>query len=186
GYAGHRDTPASIETDALGRTIASTARNGRTDADQIITRTSYDIQGNVIAITDALGRVAFTYRFDLLKRRWRMDNIDAGRRDTICDAAGRVIEGRDSKGALTLAGFDPLRRPIRVWARDSAGGSTTLRQRTGYGDGGDPHQDDAARQAARARNLLGRILRGYDEAGLVVSGGFDFKGNLLSATRHVI
>ena len=62
----------------------------------------------------------------------------------------------------------------------------TLRQRIEYGDGGDPHQDDAARAEARSRNLLGQSLRSYDEAGLVVSGGFNFKGNPLQTMRQVI
>jgi RHS repeat-associated protein len=186
GYADHRDTPASIEVDALGRTVTAVARNGPADADRIVTRTTYDIQGNIVGITDALDRTAFGYRFDLLKRRWRMDSIDAGRRDSVPDAAGRIVEARDSKGALTLAAFDPVHRPSRVWARDSHAGAVTLRERIDYGDSGDPHQDDAARQAARARNLLGRAVRSYDEAGLIVSGGHDFKGNPLQTTRQVI
>ena len=185
-YRDHWDTPASIEVDALGRTVTATARNGPAKTDQIITRMVYDIQGNVVAITDALDRLAFTYRFDLLKRRWRMDSIDAGRRDNVTDTAGRVLEARDSKGALTLAAFDVLHRPSRVWARDNANGAVTLRQRVEYGDGGDPGQDPAARDAARSNNLLGRPALRYDEAGLVTTTTVDFKGNPLQTTRRVI
>ena len=186
GYATHWDTPASIEVDALGRAVTAVVRNGSTNADQIITRTAYDIQGNVTAFSDALGRAAFTYRFDLLKRRWRMDSTDAGRRDTVPDAAGAVVEARDSKGALTLTGYDRAHRPSRAWARNDATGPTSLRQKIEYGDAGDPEQDLATRAEAKARNLLGRPVRSYDEAGLVISGGFDFKGNPLSTTRQVI
>ena len=186
GYAGHWDTPASIEVDGLGRTVTAVARSGPGDTDRIVTRTAYDIQGNVLGITDALDRPAFGYRFDLLKRCWRMDSIDAGRRDSVPDAAGRLVEVRDSKGALTLAAFDVLHRPSRMWARDGHDGAVTLRRLVEYGDRGDPHQDDAGRQAARARNLLGRAVRAYDEAGVVVSGGHDFKGNPLQTTRQVI
>ena len=185
-YANHWDTPASIEVDALGRAVTAVARNGSTDADRIITRTAYDIQGNVTAITDALGRAAFTYRFDLLKRRWRMDSIDARRRDTVPDAAGAAVEARGSKGALTLTGYDRAHRPSRAWARNDATGPISLRQKVEYGDAGDPEQDLAARAEAKARNLLGRPVRSYDEAGLVISGGMDFKGNPLSTTRQVI
>ena len=187
GYAAHRDTPASVEVDALGRTVTTVARNGSAEADRIVTRTTYDIQGNVTAITDALDRPAASYRFDLLKRRWRMDSIDAGRRDSVPDAAGRIVEARDSKGALTLAAFDRLHRPFRLWARDGDSGATvTLRRRIDYGDAGDADQDGAARAEARARNLLGRVVRSYDEAGLAASGGYDFKGNPLQTTRQVI
>ena len=69
---------------------------------------------------------------------------------------GNAVESRDSKGALTLAAYDVLHRPIRVWARDGATGPVTLRQRIEYGDGAIPHQPAAERDAARAHNLLGR------------------------------
>ena len=115
-----------------------------------------------------------------------MDSIDAGRRDTVLDALGHPVEARDSKDALTLAAFDLLHRASRVWARDRGSGTVTLRQRIDYGDAGDPQQPAADRAAARARNLLGRVARQYDEAGLVTSIAVDFKGNRLEATRRVI
>ena len=121
-YQDHWNTPASAEVDALGRTVRAVARNGTDPADWFTTRSAYDIQGNLISVTDALGRAAFRYRFDLAKRRWRMDSIDAGRRDTVLDALGHPVETRDSKGALTLATFDLLHRPTRVWARDDGTG----------------------------------------------------------------
>jgi RHS repeat-associated protein len=185
-YAGHWNTPASIEIDALGRTVSSVARNGPTSTDWFTTRSVYDIQGNLIAITDAVGRKAFQYRFDLIKRRWRMDSIDAGRRDSIPDALGHPVEARDSKGALTLGAFDVLHRPIRVWARDDTAGPVTLRQMIEYGDGGIPDQPPAERDAARARNLLGCPTRHHDDAGLVTIAAVDFKGNVLESVRRVI
>jgi RHS repeat-associated protein len=186
-YRSHWDTPASIEVDALGRTVVATARNGSDpDADWYVTRYRRDIQGNLVGVTDALGRPAFAYRFDLAKRRWRMDSIDGGRRDTVLDALGNAVEGRDAKGALTLAALDRLQRPLRRWARDGAGGPVTLRQRVEYGDAGDPVQPPAERAAARARNLLGRAVAHYDEAGLVTVAAADFKGNVLDSARRVV
>lgn len=175
-YRDHWDTPASVEFDALGRTVVAVARNA---PEPFVTRSTYDIQGNLVAITDVLGRTAFGYRYDLAGRRWRMDSIDAGRHDTIPDAAGAPVEARDAKGALTLGAFDVLRRPIRVWARDDDAGRVTLRQRLVYGDEGD-------RAAAREHNLLGRPVEHYDEAGLVTVAEVDFKGNVLDTTRRVI
>ena len=188
-YASHWNTPASIEIDALGRTVRAVARNGppeQASTAWFTTRSAYDIQGNLLTVTDALGREAFRYSFDLAKRRWRMDSIDAGRRDTVPDALGNPIESRDSKGAVTLGAFDLLRRPARVWARDDATSAVTLRQRIDFGDGGDPGQPPADRDAARARNLLSRPVRHHDEAGLVTTDLADFKGNTLQATRRVI
>ena len=87
------------------------AQRRRPAADWHTTRSAYDIQGNLVAITDALGRVASRYAFDLVKRRWRVDSIDAGRRDIVPDVLGNPVEGRDSKGALTLQAYDRLHRP---------------------------------------------------------------------------
>jgi YD repeat-containing protein len=185
-YRDHWDTPASVEVDALGRTVRAVTRNGADPADWFTTRSSYDIQDNLILVTDALGRVAFRYHFDLARRRWRMDSIDAGRRDTVLDALGHPVETRDSKGALTLASVDLLHRPSRLWARDRSGGTVTLRQRIDYGDGGDPQQPGSDRAAARTRNLLGRSASHYDEAGLVITSEVDFKGNPLETIRRVI
>ena len=53
-YQNHWNTPASIEVDALGRTITTTARNGPAqDAATLwyVTRSAYDIQGNLVAST---------------------------------------------------------------------------------------------------------------------------------------
>jgi RHS repeat-associated protein len=186
-YRDHWNTTASTEVDALGRPVTVVARNGPDpDTDWFVTRSTYDIQGNPISLIDALGREAFRYRSDLAGRRWRMDNIDAGRRDSVLDALGNPVESRDSKGAFTIGSFDILHRPIRVWARDTAAGPATLRQRIDYGDGGDPDQPASDRAAARAHNLLGRPVAHYDEAGLVTVTDVDFKGNILDSTRQII
>jgi RHS repeat-associated protein len=186
-FSDHWNTPASIVVDALGRTVTAVARNGTNpSADWYTTRSTYDIQGNLLAITDALGRVAFRYVFDLAKRRWRMDSIDAGRRDTVPDVLGNPVEGRDAKGALTLQTYDLVRRPIRLWARDASSGPVTLRQHLEYGDDSRPNQPQSERTAARTNNLLGQLIRHHDEAGLTTITSIDFKGNVLDKFRRVI
>ncbi|WP_210570625.1 SpvB/TcaC N-terminal domain-containing protein [Streptomyces sp. GESEQ-4] len=185
-YASHWNTPSGVEIDALGRAVTAVERNGHVPADWFITCSAYDIQGNLVAITDALGREAFRYSFDLARRRWRTDSIDAGRRDTVPDALGSVVESRDSKGALILGAFDLLHRPTRVWARDDAAGPVTLRQRIDYGDAGTPAQRPVERDGARIRNLLGRAVHHWDEAGYVATVSVDFKGNAVQSTRTVI
>nr|WP_273944335.1 toxin TcdB middle/N-terminal domain-containing protein [Kutzneria chonburiensis] len=182
-FQSHWNTPSSVEVDALGRTVRAVARNG---ADLIITQQAYDITGQLLSITDGLGRVAFRYTYDLPGRRWRTTGIDGGVRDTVLDALSKPVESRDSKGALGLLGYDLVHRPIRTWARDAAGAPIGLRQRIEYGDAGRPDQPAADRAAARAANLLGRPVRQYDEAGTAVTEAVDFKGSLLRATRRVI
>ncbi|WKJ90074.1 SpvB/TcaC N-terminal domain-containing protein [Methylomonas montana] len=183
GYQAHWNTPASIVIDALGRTITATARNGADPKDWYVTRSSYDIRGNLLSVTDALGRVAFRYGYDLANRPWRTDSIDAGLRRTVLDAVGNPLEQRDSKGALTLHGYDEGNRLNRLWARDGLNQPLTLREVTIYGDRPDSGLNA---DAARLLNLLGKPYRHYDEAGLVSVPGYDFKGNPLSQTRQVL
>ena len=183
-YQNHWNTPASIVVDALGRTIQSVARNGSKPAtDWYVTSSAYDIQGNLLTITDPLGRLAFQHVYDLAKHALRVESIDAGARRTVLDAAGNPVEQRDSKGALMLHAVDVLNRPIRLWARDGDGQGITLRGRTIYGDGANSGLSSAA---AAGLNLLGRPYRQYDEAGLMVFSSYDFKGNVLEKSRQVI
>ena len=52
------------------------------------TRSTYDIRGNVLTVTDALDRVAFRYTYDLADRPWRIESIDAGLRRIVLNVAG--------------------------------------------------------------------------------------------------
>jgi RHS repeat-associated protein len=184
---GHWNTPSSVEVDAFGRAITVVARNGPDpNPDWYVSRSRHDIQGNLVAITDALGRESYRYAFDLARRRWRIDSIDGGRRDTMLDALSRAVESRDSKGALTLVAHDALRRVVRVWTRDDPLAPVTMRERIEYGDGGTADQPADQRARARAHNLLGRVVRHYDGAGLVTVEDVDFKGNVVRVARRVI
>ena len=62
-------------------------------------------------MTDALGRLAFRYVYDLSPKQsaeeegaqvLRIEQLDAGMRRVVFDAASNEIERRDSKGALIL------------------------------------------------------------------------------------
>jgi len=183
GNPTHWNTPASLVVDALGRTIMAVARNGQNPEDWFITRSSYDIQGNLLTVTDALGRVAFQHVYDLAQRPLRIENIDAGVRRTVLDALGSPIESRDSKAALILHAYDPLNRPIRLWARDAGGEAVTLREHLVYGDSPDV---GLTGDEARAANLLGKLYERYDEAGRLAIPAYDFKGNLLEKSRQAI
>ena len=182
----HHFTPSSIVIDALGRTIEAIARNGSNPSDWLRTRSAYDIRGNVLSLTDPLNRAAFRYIYDLANRPWRVESIDAGLCRIVSNVVGKEIERRDSKGALILQAYDSLHRPSRLWARDDASASITLRQRMEYGDAGVPDQIASERAAMRAKNLLGRLHRHYDEAGLTTAEAADFKDNVLDKSRRVI
>ncbi|CAN5782747.1 hypothetical protein BH18ACI4_BH18ACI4_20010 [soil metagenome] len=194
-YRHHYNTPANILTDALGRTIVTVERNRAkpvtaTSAlpaiEEVRTHSTYDIQGNLLTVTDSLNRIAFSHVYDLGKLRLRTDTIDAGTRTMVFDATGNEIERRDSKGALALRSYDILHRPGRMWARNDAVQSMTLREKLTYGDGGRSDQPAQERVASRANNSLGKPVVHKDEAGGLSVDAYDFKGNLLAKTRKVI
>jgi RHS repeat-associated protein len=189
----HHFTPSNIIVDALGRTIVAIERNrdapeGPDDPSlpsfqEFVTRSAYDIRGNLLTVTDALDRKAFEYIYDLANNALRVKNVDAGIRRTILDAVGNEIEHRDKKGALILQSYDVLHRPTRLWARDAKGEEVTLRERLIYGDGSDSGLSEAE---VRPANLLRSLFRHYDEAGLLEFEEYDFKGNVLHKNRRMI
>jgi RHS repeat-associated protein len=184
---GHRFTPASQVVDALGRVICRVERNGPSPGlDWFLTRFSYDGRGNLLSVTDPLGRTAFRHTYDLGNRALAVEIIDAGVRTSVPDALGNLVEYRDSKGSIVLRQYDRLARLVRLWARDQPGQALTLRERIEQGDGGDPAQPAADRTANRALNRLGRPAAHRDEAGLLSFERYDFTGNLLEKVRYVI
>ena len=167
-YRDHWNTPASIEVDALGRTVTAVARNGADpDTDWFVTRSTYDIQGNLSRSPTRSAARRFRYRYDLPSAAGGWTASTPAAATPSWTPLGAPSRGPGQQGRAHPGAFDALHRPIRVWARDDAAGPVTLRQRIDYGDGGDPDQPAADRAAARAQNLLGRPVAHYDEAGLV-------------------
>jgi len=175
-------TPTSVEVDAMGRPTRSVERLGQDRDAEVSTGYTYDIRSNITAVTDALGRIAFRYVYDQAGRALRTESIDAGVERVIRDATGLLAERRTSRGELDLHARDALARPLLDWARDSAAGSTTLRQELSYGD--DP-RSGLTREQARTRNCLGRLYLQRDEAGTCAFEAYDFKGNVAERVRRV-
>lgn len=182
-YQTHWNTPVSIEIDALGRQVRHTARLGPSPADWITTRSSYDLRGNLVATIDGLGRVDTRHEFDLINRKLRSEQLDAGVTRVVIDPLGGVFEQRDSKGALVLQAIAAGGRVTHRWMRNTADGAVSLRERLVYG------HDAASGIApvdARAAKLLGRLQRSYDEAGLVTIERYDFRGNPVETIRRTV
>jgi RHS repeat-associated protein len=184
---GHHFTPTHTVSDALGRVVAQVQRNGRVpQTDFHLTRSGYDLRGNLLTAVDTLGRTAFRHAYDLLNRPLLTESLDAGTRTSVLNALGNPAEYRDSKGSLVLRTYDVLNRLQGVWAQDQPAGSLTQREQVIYGDAGDPGQPTAERQAQRAQNRLGRSYQHFDEAGLLQFERYDFKGNLSVKHRRVV
>jgi RHS repeat-associated protein len=179
-FANHWNTPASHSLDSFGRTIAAITR---TSSAELITRTSYDIDGHPLTVTDPLGRLCADTVYDLTGQPWRSWLLDAGTTHTVRDATGAPVERRDDKAALTLTAYDLAHRPRYGWAADRSG-TPTLRVVTVYGD--DPADAGLSVDQALTLNARGRVVLTLDEAGQLVTGGYDIDGNPTSTTRRII
>ena len=76
GLVIHWNTPSSDLVDPLGRVIEHIERTATTMPSS--PADAYDIDGNLLQVTDALGRVASLQVYDLRGRPWRQQVIDAG------------------------------------------------------------------------------------------------------------
>jgi len=173
----HWNTPSSALQDALGRVVASTERT--TANKEQMTESHYDIDGNLLDVTDPLGRRVSYACYDALKRVWRTELLDAGVTRSVLDPLGGALEQRDSKDALALTDFDELHRQRRHWARDRPIDLPTLHEVAVYGE-----QSGVKNPAGS--NLLGRVYESYDEAGRQRTPSYDFAGNLLEKQRQVL
>lgn len=186
----HHYTPTSTILNALGKVICQVERNGNTPAtDWFISRSRYDIRGNLLSIWDARGREAFKHAYDLLNRPLRVESIDAGTRVSLLDAVENLIEYRDAKGSFVRREYDVLNRLVRLWARDMDGAVLTLREVLIYGDAPADLIDTIGRLPDPSLvngNLRGKLYRHYDEAGVVQVSAYDFKGNMTDQTRWTI
>jgi len=176
----HYYTPTNTLLDGLGHVICQVQRNGRDPAnDAFVTRSTYDMRGNLLTMIDALGREAFKYAYDLLNRPLCVDSIDAGLRTSVLDAQGNLIEYRDSKGSIVLHQYDEVNRPTDVWAINDVKAQFTQREKIVYGDKVIP-------APPKVSNLLGKPYIHYDEAGKLTFELYDFKGNLTEKIRRVV
>jgi RHS repeat-associated protein len=186
------NTPTLIHFDSLGRHFLTIADNGR-DAEGIerlyATRTVFDIEGNQRAVIDALDRVVMRYDYDVLGTRVSQLSMEAGERWMLNDAVGKPLRSWNSRDFAFRLEYDELHRPLRSFVR---GGEPSdpdsqffdeeiLFERTIYGDSA---QTDLSESQQRERNLRGKPFKHFDNAGIVATEHYDFKGSSLTSTRQ--
>ncbi len=201
GAAAHANTPGVAHLDTLGRTFLTVADNGL-DAQgserHYETRTELDIEGQPLAIIDALNRRVMAYAlrtqppgeperitpgYDIAGIQLYQKSMDAGERWMLHDVAGKPIRAWDSRGHTLRTVYDALQRPTHLYVQKAAsvepndlGHAERLAERTVYGE---------AHPAAAYLNLRGHPYQQYDGAGVVTNEKYDLKGNLLSTTRRL-
>ncbi len=181
----HAGTPTVAHADSLGRAFLTIAHNkfkyGNTlPADPPgeefhHTRSILDIEGNQREVIDAKGRVVMRYDYDMLGNRIHQASMEAGERWMLNDVAGKPLYAWDSRDHQFRTTYDPLRRPTDSFLKEGVGAELRV-GRSVYGD---------TLPNPEATNLRGKVVRVFDQAGVVTTDEYDFKGNLLRGQRQL-
>ena len=176
----HAATPNVAHADSLGRMFLTVAhnkfeRNGVPTEEFYTTRVAFDVESNQRAVIDAKGRTAMRYDYDMLGRRAHQASMEAGERWLLHDTNAQPIYAWDSRGHRVRTTYDALRRPVDGLLKAGNAGETLI-GRTVYGE---------SQANAQAGNLRGKVFQVFDQAGVVASDAYDFKGNLLRSSRRL-
>lgn len=193
----HANTPTVVHFDTLGRTILTVSHNKfkRSDAppadppveEFYSTHIFLDIEGNQREIRDERKndqgilkeRVVMRYDYDMLSNRIHQTSMEAGERWMLNDVAGKPIYSWDSRDHQFRTAYDPIRRPVQSYLIENlteGSSSELLVGRTVYGE---------TQINPEAKNLRGKAYQVFDQAGIVTSDEYDFKGNLLKSSRRL-
>jgi len=205
----HANTPSRVFLDSLGREAISVAHNrSKNEAGELIdeyytTFSKLDTEGKPLWIEDARSNRVMRYTvpvaagadptvdyypaYDIAGNLLFQHSMDAGDRWMINDATGQPFYAWDENertSADNTQAFeqriyrtlhDTFRRPIENQLQINNGAWQVI-GRLVYGEN---HPQD------KTRNLRGQLFQSYDESGVIESKQFDFKGNLLEATRRL-
>ena len=181
----HAETPTTAHTDSLGRTFLIVAYNrvkySNTPAVDPPVEESYenrkilDIEGNQREVIDAWGRVVMRFMYNMLGNRIYEASMEAGERWMLNDVAGQERYLWDSREHRIRTAYDQLRRLINSSLSEDGGTEKIVEQRI-YGE---THPNP------EVNNLRGQLVELRDQAGIVISDFYDFKGNLLRSQRQL-
>jgi RHS repeat-associated protein len=181
----HAGTPTVAHTDSLGRTFLTVAHNKLKYSNTPLadlpveefysTRINLDIEGNQREVVDARDRIVMRYDYDVLSNRIHQASMEAGERWMLNDVAGKPLYAWDSRDHRFRTAYDSIRRPTDSFLHEGAG-PELLVGRSMYGE---------SRSNPEADNLRGKVVELFDQAGVVISDEYDFKGNLLQSRRRL-
>ncbi len=159
---------------------------------KLVTRHELDIQGNELSSTDPKlfklnlknkkeGKKEhrnFQHVYDMTGTVLWTKSADAGERWALHDAMGRPIHAWNSRNFHTTTRYDALHRLVEVHVKGGDGDKPLDHavERTVYGEG---QADD------KKHNLRGKLVRHYDQAGVVHFNSYDIKGELHKTTRRL-
>lgn len=187
----HSGTPTTVFFDTLGRPFLTLADNGPDPSNpnqhlQFATRVELDIESNQRVVRDALkqadddpGRIVMRYDYDMLGNRIHQESMEAGQRWMVNDVTGKPIRAWDSRGHIFRTEYDTLRRPKRIFVTGADPDQPDVELLTECLVYGEQHPQ------SEQFNLRGRVHLHLDQAGMAITGEYDFKGNALNASRRL-
>ncbi|QWU13791.1 RHS repeat-associated core domain-containing protein [Paenibacillus sophorae] len=181
----HANTPATTYFDSLGRAFltvehykckrSDSPSDAPPEEELFESRTVYDTEGNTLEVIDAAGRTVMRSAYDMLSTTIRESSMEAGERWTLYDVGRRPIRSWSSGDVQSRTVYDSLGRAVESY--HSAGEAPlAMTGRIVYGESlPDPELN----------NQRGKKVLSYDQAGLLTSDEYDFKGNLLHSKREL-
>lgn len=176
--AKHAGTPETHTLDTQGRAF-QVSQLLLAEGDKLVTEHQFDIQGRELASIDPRGIVSFEHAYDMTGTLLWTKSVDAGERWMLNNVMGHPIHIWDGRNFQISTRYDKLRRPLESHVQGDDGEGLKLDhivEKMVYGE---------TEVGAQEHNLRGKLLRHYDQAGLVHFDSYDIKGNLLKSSRQL-
>src|SRR5690606_23724142 len=113
----------------------------------------FDIEGNQREVIDAKVRIVVRYEYDMLGNRIHQSSMEAGKRWTLSDVAGKPLYAWDSRGHRFRSAYDVLQRPTESFLLEGGDPEIVL-GRSVYGE---------SRPNPEANNLRGKVVELFDQ-----------------------
>lgn len=178
----HAGTPGQWHLDVQGRPVLSVEHNidTVTSANEFYnTVVTLDIEGNLLAITDARNNTVMTYKYTMLGNKVYQSSMDAGKRWLFVNTIGKPVRTWDERDHEFQFFYDLLHRPVqsKVLGGDGDTPLDHIFDRLIYGE---------SQPNPELKNLRGMIYRHYDTGGLLeMTDGYDFNGKSLVTKRKL-
>ncbi len=185
----HYNTPHQSMLDNMGRPFLSIECLNNLDNNPTLLKTHHelDIKSHELSSTDPRfyqtditnANHNFVHRYDLLGNSLWSSSVDAGEHWILKNVLGQEVHMWDSRNFHTQWTYDALRRPLTIHVEGDDGNGLVMNQiveKIEYGEGQPDDQN---------KNLRGKVIVHYDEAGIQYADGYSISGALLVSRRQL-
>jgi len=171
----HANTPSTNHLDSLGRMFLHISDNGT--GGKYESRSTLDIESHQLQAIDSKGRIVGNYMYGMLGSSLHQSSMEAGERWSLANAAGSPLFTWNSRGYRSHFTYDSMQRPLATMMLADGATAEVLMHCTVYGD-------TLTSPDPKLQNRRAQVVQVYDQAGVISSGAYDFKGNLMETTRQ--